>query len=106
MAAALFAVAFFVVAGLLVARRLRASARRRRHLAAEGRSPGRPWSITRFDEIDAKVSSERCTCGGRLSVISEGSRTLDGHSARVVHCECLECEEEHDLFFVQTMVLH
>lgn len=97
--AALFSAAIGTVLVAWTVRRARASAERRALAAQPARSADTALRVERFDEIDRAVRKARCRCGGGLNVLSEGSRELEGEHLRVVHCECLRCEEEQDLFF-------
>ena len=84
--------------------------KRRRKLAVRlqqpGRSPERPLTFSRFDEIDERVRAARCGCGALLVRMSEGSRSTAEGSVRVVYCECSACEQEHSFFFRQDKLLH
>ena len=102
----MFVVAIVLTLSVLGSRRWKASRRRRAVRAQAGRNPDVPLPIDRFDTIDATVSAARCHCGGRLSVISEGSLSLGARAARVVHSECAVCEEVHDFFFDLSGVTH
>lgn len=106
MAESAFAMAIFLTIAILLGRRWRRRRQRQAVLDQPGRRPKSALRVSRFDEIDAAVSAARCYCGGRLSTLSEGSRPTDTGSVRVVHCECLLCEEEVDLFFELFDVLH
>ena len=106
MAETAFAAAIFLTIAVLLARRWRRRRQRQAVLDLPGRRPHNALRVSRFDAIDAAVSAARCQCGGRLSTLSEGSRPTDTGSVRVVHCECLLCEEEADLFFELFEVLH
>ena len=106
MLALLFVLAIAAVLAVWIGRRVVRRRGRQQVHSLPGRSPEHPLPFERFDEIDAHVSRSRCHCGGRLSVVSEGSRTWGTQSVRVVHCECVLCEQTHDLFFEQSAVLH
>lgn len=102
----LFIAAFAFTGAVLVLRSLR----RRRRCRAWSRLPGRSLataqSVTRFDEMDAFVTHARCTCGGRLVTVAEGSSSTPHGSVRVIHTACRDCEAEHDFFFDTSRVAH
>lgn len=106
MTAIAFVLAIVAALGVLLARRILRQRRRRAALALPGRAPYSAIPIERFDQIDAAVSACRCICGGRASLVSEGSVQVDGRHLRVAHAECLECEEPIDLFFDLGQLLH
>ena len=82
--------------------------RRRRGAWAEqpGRSAHNVLEVVRFDEMDETVRAERCHCGGRLSVVSEGSQTVDGQQLRVIRADCRDCDQDLYFFFKIRKVLH
>jgi hypothetical protein len=102
----LFALAIGAVVVVWIRRRRLRGRGRALSAALPGRSPEQALPFARFDEIDAHVRRARCHCGGHLRLVSEASRSWGETAVRVVHCECTTCEDEHDLFFEQSEVLH
>jgi hypothetical protein len=102
----LFAVAILGTLVVLGVRRFSSARSRAERRAQVGRNPNAPLRVHRFDAIDATVGAARCGCGGRVSVVSEGSVSLGTNTARVVHGECVLCEESHDFFFDLSGVTH
>ena len=106
MTALAFTATIAVVVGVLLWRAWQKRTRRHAWLMQPGRTPERAITYRRFDQIDEAVRTARCPlCEGRYSVLSEGS-TLGEIVGRVVHMECVQCEEEADLFFREEELLH
>ena len=64
-----------------------------------GNHPDRPLKIERFDDMDAHLQDNRCPCGGKWMMHSEGSQSSGALRLRVIHAECTRCETETDFFF-------
>ena len=106
MIALAFTAAIALVIGVLLWRAWQERTRRRAWLMQPGRTPQRAITYRRFDQIDEAVRTARCPlCEGRFRVLSEGG-TRGEIVGRVVHVECLRCEEETDLFFRAEKLLH
>jgi len=102
----LFVLAIFMAGGVMFMRRRRFSSARNTISAQPGRNPEHAVPVTRFDDMDRFILSNRCFCGGRLETISEGSLQSAAGSLRVVHTECWQCEEPHDFFFETSKIAH
>lgn len=106
MTALAFSAAIALAVGVLSWRAWQKRIRRRAWLMQPGRTPKRAITYRRYDQIDEAVRTARCPlCEGRYSVLSEGS-TPGEIVGRVVHLECVQCEEEADLFFRAEELLH
>ncbi len=97
-----------IVLVLFVTWRRKRSARQSKDSWSEepGRSPSTAIIVDRFDEMDRLVRMTRCHCGGRTSVVSEGSKTFDGQRIKVIRADCDECEDELYFFFRTERTLH
>ena len=82
--------------------------RRQRRRADTGR-PGatihRPVVVNRFDEIDAEVEGQLCTCGGIYGAVGETSRSIGQRRYRIVRLVCHQCEREQFMYFDVTLAL-
>jgi len=106
MTSSLFAIVLLVVITTLW---MRKRARNRTQSIIEdgvGRNAVRPLVVSRFDEMDTFLRAQRCHCGGRTDVVSEGSKYVDGVQLRVVRADCDDCSEELYFFFRLNHVLH
>lgn len=65
-----------------------------------------PIIVGGFDEIDAAVASQRCSCGEAVGVSGETSRLVGQRRYRIVRLVCGECEREQQLYFDVTAVFH
>lgn len=94
------------VFALLVRDRLKRRRRARLWRAQPARSPETAVRVSRYHEVDEHLRRARCTCGGALALLSEGTRSSDAGAVRVTHLSCTVCEAEHDLFFDVSLLLH
>jgi hypothetical protein len=96
-----------VVALAFSARRL---GRKRRLARLMGQLPGgqprNALEVDSFEDIDEKIRTRRCPCGGRYEVRGEGSRMFAGKRLRVVRVECTACENEASVHFDVTELFH
>ena len=65
-----------------------------------GRSASNPLRVSRFDEMDKFIASQRCHCAGHLSVVSEGGKVIEGVKLRVIRSDCERCEAENYFYFI------
>jgi hypothetical protein len=102
----LFAVVILVVIAMTWMRKQSRQKAKRLSEKGPGRSASHPLRVDRFDDMDALVRLERCHCGGRADVVSEGSKCVDGTQLRVVRADCDDCGEELYFFFKLDHLLH
>ena len=95
----LFATVIAIALAVKFIRASKSKAAQREFEQVEGNHPDRPLKIHRFDEMDAHLQDNRCPCGGKWMMRSEGSQSLGTTRLRVVHAECTRCETETDFFF-------
>jgi hypothetical protein len=79
---------------------------RRRQRRQPGATIRLPIVVAGFDEIDAMVENQRCTCGGMLALSGETSRRVGDRRYRVVRLICQDCGREQQLYFDVTTVFH
>ena len=84
--------------------RRRRLARKRRMLP--GGSPETAKKVSGFKEIDAEIERRRCSCGGRLKSLGEGTAGDEERRVRLVRVECDRCEEQGYLYFDVTSAYH
>lgn len=65
-----------------------------------------PIVVGGFDEIDAAVTAQRCSCGEAVVLSGETSRLVGQRRYRIVRLVCGECEREQQLYFDVTAVFH
>jgi len=99
MTATLFSLLLIIVIALLARRRFAERKVKSEWKQEVGRSSDTPMRVSRFNEMDGFVRSNRCFCGGTPKIISEGTRTFDATTLRVIKGECIRCEEELYFFF-------
>ncbi len=98
--ALLVALAFWARRRLL--RRRLASLKRR----LPGAAPSRALAVGSFDDIDEVIGRRHCSCGGRYRRLGEGMRAYKDRRLRAVRLECAVCEEEAEVYFDVTEMLH
>ncbi|MCK5687656.1 hypothetical protein KAI87_00230 [Myxococcota bacterium] len=103
---AIFGFVLVAIMSMLAVRKISKRREAQQALSKPAHSPQSAVRISSFETIDQLFRKERCVCDGRLRRLSEGSRVVDSVTLRVVHCECLSCEEEMDLFFIIDRVLN
>lgn len=65
-----------------------------------------PIVVSGFDEIDAFVEGQRCSCGEALVLSGETSRQVGDRRYRIVRLVCTDCEHEQQVYFDVTAVFH
>ena len=104
MTSLLFAAVIAIVLGVKLTKYLKGRSARKSFEQAEGNHPDRPLKIQRFDQMDGHLQDNRCPCGGKWIMRSEGTKSSSALRLRVIHAECSRCETETDFFFdLETM---
>ncbi len=100
--------AFVVVGcvGVMAQRYVAKRSARKVWLERPGCSASSPVQVSRFDDIDSFVRAQRCTCGGRCVLRSEGGTSEGAIAVRVVRGECDRCEDEMSFYFELSEVQH
>ena len=99
MSSLLFAAVIAIALGVKIFKFSKGKAIRKEFEQRVGNHPDRPLKIQRFDEMDAHLQNNRCPCGGKWMMRSEGSKSTSSLRLRVIHAECTRCETETDFFF-------
>ena len=99
MVSLLFAAAITIALGVKTVQYVKSRSKRKGFESIQGNHPDRPLKIQRFDQMDGHLQDNRCPCGGKWMMRSEGSKSVGTTRLRVVHAECTRCETETDFFF-------
>lgn len=96
-----YALAIALVVALVAvgARAIQRRVRRHQAAAEPGRTLGTAIAVGSWGEMDVRVRSVRCQCGGELRCLGEGPVRSNGRDLRRVSLECRRCEETFALFF-------
>jgi hypothetical protein len=78
----------------------------RLRLMSPGGSAATAIVVRSFDGMDDWMSNSRCSCRGALVSLGEDSIERDGRRLRIVHAECIRCEQERSVFFDVTRVFN
>jgi len=79
--------------------------RRRLDAGRPGATIHRPTVVSRFDEIDAALQEQACSCGGPYVATGETSRSIGDRRYRIVRMACTECERAQFMYFDITLAL-